>query len=72
MRIRRMVALAATAAIAFWTPSIVPVKATPGLIRCGGVGVYRTIDTAYAGAPLPCPWGGGHGSSPWPAVTGSS
>ena len=28
MRIRKWVAVAATAGVAFWTPSIVPVKAT--------------------------------------------
>ena len=67
MRIRKWVALAATAAIAFWTPSVVPVKAypTPG---CGvPLGSYRTADTAFAdGYIIPCP---SHGSSPWPAVT---
>ena len=63
MRIRKWVALAATASIAFWTPSVIPVKATP--VGCGYVGGYQTIDTAYAGA-YPCPLG--HGPSPWPAV----
>jgi len=67
MRIRKWVALAATASIAFWTPSIVPVKAS--YIGCGIRPVmYRTIDTAYAGEPgIPCPIA--HGGSPWPAVT---
>jgi hypothetical protein len=67
MRIRKWVALAATAGVAFWTPSIVPVKAltTTG---CGvPLGLYRTADTAFAdGYFIPCP---SHGSSPWPAVT---
>ena len=65
MRIRRWVALATTASIAFWTPSIVPVKAFP--TRCGvPVGSYRTVDTAFATEGfIPCPV---HGSSPWPAV----
>ncbi len=68
MRIRKWVALAATASIAFWTPSVVPVKAYP--TGCGiRLGSYRTIDTAYAGGPgIPCPTGQG-GGSPWPAVT---
>jgi hypothetical protein len=63
MRIRKWVAIAATAGIAFWTPSVIPVKAKS--IGCGLVSGYQTIDTAYAGA-LPCPVV--HGSSPWPAV----
>jgi hypothetical protein len=61
MSIRKWVALAATASVAFWTPSIVPVKASV----CG-VGEYQTVDTAYAVEP--CPVGAGHASSPWPAV----
>jgi hypothetical protein len=61
MRIRKWVALAATASIAFWTPSIVPVKAR----SC--YGSYRTVDTAYAFVPCPVP--AGHAPSPWPAVT---
>jgi hypothetical protein len=65
MRIRKWVAVAATASVAFWTPSVVPVKAfTTG---CGvPIGMYRTIDTAYADGYAPCPTG--HGGSPWPAV----
>ena len=63
MRIRKWVALAATASIAFWAPSIVPVKA-----RCVFNG-YQTVDTAYA-FPDPCLVAtGGHTPSPWPAVT---
>ena len=62
MRIRKCVAVAATASIAFWTPSVIPVKAKP--VGCGLVGGFQTIDTAYA-YPAPCPI---HGSSPWPAV----
>jgi len=69
MKIRRFVAVLATATLAFWTPSVVPVKAK----FSGGCGVlvphleFQTIDTAYAGGPfipVPCPGG----SSPWPAV----
>jgi len=64
MRIRKWVALAATASIAFWTPSIVPVKAS--YTGCGVPAGYITADTAYAGE-IPCPVG--HTPSPWPAVT---
>jgi len=65
MRIRKWVAVAATASIAFWTPSVIPVKATP--VHCGlPLGSYQTADTAFAdGYFIPCPV---HGSSPWPAV----
>jgi hypothetical protein len=68
MKIRKLVAILATATLAFWTPSVVPVKA----YYDGGCGFrpvtleFQTIDTAYA-APLPCPVN--HPSSPWPAVT---
>ena len=67
MRIRKWVALAATASIAFWTPSVVPVKAR--IVGCGApITEFRTIDTAYATpGPIPCPTV--HGGSPWPAVT---
>jgi hypothetical protein len=66
MRIRKWVALAATAGLAFWTPSIVPIKAYATCVVDSG---YRTIDTAYA-SPCPVVGGGGHGlGSPWPAVT---
>jgi hypothetical protein len=65
MRIRKWVALAATAGVAFWTPSVVPVKAT-SFIHCGvGVTLHRTADTAFALESLPCPV---NHSSPWPAV----
>ncbi|MGA2493424.1 MAG: hypothetical protein ABSF67_10785 [Roseiarcus sp.] len=64
MRIRKWVALAATASIAFWAPSVVPVKA--GSVGCHVS--YRTADTAYAdGYFIPCPVS--HTPSPWPAVT---
>ncbi|MGA2493423.1 MAG: hypothetical protein ABSF67_10780 [Roseiarcus sp.] len=68
MRIRKWVALAATASIAFWAPSVVPVKAQ--LVSCGATTTidFRTVDTAYA-APLPLPCPVSHTPSPWPAVT---
>ncbi len=68
MRIRKLVAVLATASLAFWTPSIIPVKAFP--TGCGvQLTVYRTIDTAFASAApiiIPCPTP--HAPSPWPVV----
>ena len=63
MRIRKLVAVLAAASLAFWAPSIMPVKAGIG---CGPVGEYHTIDTAYAypDTSIPCPT---HAPS-WPAV----
>ncbi len=69
MKIRKLVAILATATLAFWTPSIVPIKAKP-FIGCGSdIGQWRTVDTAYAkprAVIIPCPHSGL--SSPWPAV----
>ncbi|MDR3422687.1 MAG: hypothetical protein P4L80_15825 [Xanthobacteraceae bacterium] len=68
MKMRKLVAVLATATVAFWTPSVVPVKAQ--LVRCGAQFDYlqcQTVDTAYAANYIPCPTG--HGGSPWPAVT---
>ena len=67
MKIRKAIAVLATAALAFWTPSIIPVKATP-IIGCGvHITGWRTVDTAYAGPGpvIPCPHS--HSGSPWPA-----
>jgi hypothetical protein len=66
MRIRKVVAILATASLAFWAPSIIPLQALP-IVSCGANQVqYRTIDTAYAfcgpqfthGSPAhtPTPW----------------
>jgi hypothetical protein len=68
MRIRKAIAIAATATLAFWTPSIIPMKA--GAEPLGGCGVrvgqYQTIDTAYAdGRFVPCP---SNKIAPWPAI----
>ena len=66
MRIRKWVALAATASIALWAPSVVPIKAYA--IGCAFNG-YQTADTAYATGVDPCLVAvGGHGPSPWPVV----
>jgi hypothetical protein len=68
MRIRKLIAVLVTASVAFWTPSIIPVKATGLGAPCGFQPVgYRTIDTAYAGTLIvPCPTP--HAPSPWPVV----
>jgi hypothetical protein len=63
MRIRKAIAIAATATLAFWTPSIITVKAGVGC----GVTYYHTIDTAFAYVgPVPCP--GNAPVHPWPAI----
>lgn len=63
MKVRKSIATLAIAAVAFWTPSIIPAKAH--IPHCGAVG-YLTADTAFAGGyPLPCPT---HAPSPWPVV----
>ena len=68
MRIRKWVALAATASIAFWAPSIVPVKGHGWRHRLqrGTRCTARRIPP-IAFERFPCPTG--HGGSPWPAVT---
>jgi hypothetical protein len=72
MRIRKAIAIAATATLAFWTPSIIPMSIIP--MKAGaqpgvGCGVfsdsYRTIDTAYASDFVPCP---ANHITPWPAI----
>ncbi|MGO9773354.1 MAG: hypothetical protein ACLPSW_28180 [Roseiarcus sp.] len=70
MRVRKLVAVLATAGLAFWTPSIIPVSIDPAkALACGfEPATYRTVDTAYAAAPpviVPCPT---HAPSPWPVI----
>ncbi len=65
MKIRKVIAILATATLAFWTPSIIPVKANIGF-GCGvRITQWRTIDTAYAVPAIPCT--DPHPGSPWPA-----
>jgi hypothetical protein len=67
MRSRKLVAVLAAASLAFWAPSIVPIKAGIGQ----GFAEYRTIDTAYAVAPpppVPAFYPTSHAASPWPVV----
>ncbi len=67
MNFRKSIAVLVTAGLFFWTPAIVPVKAT--LAGCG-VGLELVpLDSAFAGmhiAPIPCPTP--HGPSPAPVV----
>ncbi len=68
MRIRKLVAVLATASLAFWTPSIMPAKAIMVLGPCGvPVTQYRTIDSAFA-APIIAPCPTPHAPSPWPVI----
>jgi|SRR5664280_510101 hypothetical protein len=57
MKLRKIVATIMIAALFFWAPSAIPVKASGIGIGCGGFS-WLTADTAFAGAvpiPLPCP-----------------
>ena len=69
MRIRKAIAIAAAATLAFWTPSIIPMKAGATPVGCGVLtpeNQYRVIDTAYAdGVFVPCP---SNKIVPWPAI----
>jgi hypothetical protein len=67
MRIRKVIAIAAAATLAFWAPSIIPMKTgAQAFVGCGVSGQYRTIDTAYAGDGfVPCP---ANHIAPWPAI----
>ncbi|THD42835.1 MAG: hypothetical protein E7774_14365 [Bradyrhizobium sp.] len=69
MRIRRFLAVLAAASLAFWAPSIIPVKALP-IVTCGANQVqYRTVDTAYAFCgPMLTHGSPGHAPSPWAPV----
>jgi hypothetical protein len=68
MRIRKLVAVLATAALAFWTPAIIPVKATVVSVGCGLILQYQAVDAAYAAAPLVAPCPPTHAPTPWPVI----
>src|SRR5271169_5009340 len=69
MKLRKLIATVVMAALFFWTPSVLPVRATGILIGCGTVSVtWLSADTAFAGgaiAPVPCPTSG---PTPWPVI----
>jgi hypothetical protein len=68
MRLRRILATLTIAAVFFWAPSTLPVKAVPAG-PCGVGITWVPADTAYAtGILLPCPSSGG--SSAGASVTG--
>jgi len=72
MKLRKLVTTIVIAAIFFWAPSVVPVRATFLLPPCGGVPVtWQTADTAFAGAPIPipCPI---HTATPWVVIIGAA
>jgi hypothetical protein len=53
---RRLVATLVIAAVFFWAPSVVPVRAIPGPLPCGVPLVWAPSDSALAiPAIVPCP-----------------
>jgi hypothetical protein len=71
MKLRKIVATITIAALFFWAPSAIPVKATGIGIGCGGFS-WLTADTALAGVVfIPCPTP--TAPTPWvPIVIGAS
>ncbi|THD42834.1 MAG: hypothetical protein E7774_14360 [Bradyrhizobium sp.] len=65
MGFRRIVAVLATASLAFWGPSTVPAQAFPPF-GCGFIPVCSAIGVTCGAPRSPCPTQ--HPSSPWPAV----
>ena len=71
MKLRKLVTTMVIAAIFFWAPSVVPVRAFV-LPSCGGIAVgWQTADTAFAGVPIlpPCPI---HTATPWVVIIGAA
>jgi hypothetical protein len=56
MKLRKIVATITIAALFFWAPSAIPVKASP-FGPCGIVSGWLSADTAFAieGVGIPCP-----------------
>ena len=69
MKLRKVVATITIAALFFWAPSTIPVKAVFAG-PCGVGAVWLTADTAFAGAvgslALPCPTPSS--PTPWPVI----
>jgi hypothetical protein len=68
VRPRKLVATLVMAAVFFWAPSVIPVRASPPT-PCGIPLTWRTADTVYAfPAVVPCP--PIHAPTPWPVIIG--
>jgi hypothetical protein len=67
MKLRKIVATITIAALFFWAPSAIPVRAT-GIGPCGIGAVWLTADTAFAqGVIIPCPVTP-TSPTPWPVI----
>ncbi len=67
---RKLVVTLVVAAVFFWAPSIIPVRASPPIGTCGIIPVtWQTADTAYA-FPLVVPCPPIHTPTPWPVIIG--
>jgi hypothetical protein len=68
MKLRKFIATVIMAALFFWTPSVLPVRASGILIGCGLINpVWIPADTAFAGVlALPCPTPSS--PTPWPVI----
>jgi len=69
MNFRKTVSTAIIAAMFFWAPSVIPVRANTGFIGCGGInGTWLTVDTAFATQPTPIPCPPVHTPLPWVVI----
>ncbi len=67
---RKLVATLVIAAVFFWAPSVIPVRASPPIGSCGFIELtWRTADTANA-SPLVLPCPPVHTPTPWPVIIG--
>jgi hypothetical protein len=62
MKLRKIEATIMIAALFFWAPSAIPVKAF--IVPCGVV--WLSADTAFAGVIVPCPTP--TAPTPWPVI----
>jgi hypothetical protein len=71
MKLRRIIATITVAAVFFWAPSTIPVKAVLSVSPCGPFS-WLAADTAFAapGPIIPCPVTGGTSSAAGAAATG--
>src|ERR1035441_6577410 len=64
MKLRKIVATITIAALFFWAPSAIPVKAL-NVGPCGVGVVWLSADTAFASTFIPCPTPTPTGPTPW-------